>query len=210
MTVWFTSDLHLGHRKVAELRGFDSVISHDLAIAEAWMAVVQPDDQVWVLGDLTSGSNGQLAPALTLLDALPGEKHLIAGNHDQVHPMNRDSHKWQRRFLGTFDSVQPFARRKVAGRSVLLSHFPYERDRDEPRYTQYRLRNEGLWLLHGHTHGTEQLTTGFTHKVTGVDLDAYAFQHTYMPTREVHVGWDAWGELVHLDQVAALIEEAEA
>ena len=201
MTVWFTSDLHLGHRKVAELRGFDSVISHDLAIAEAWMAVVQPDDQVWVLGDLTSGSNGQLAPALTLLDALPGEKHLIAGNHDQVHPMNRDSHRWQRRFLGTFASVQPFARRKVAGRSVLLSHFPYHRDRDEPRYTQYRLRDEGLWLLHGHTHGTEQLT--ITPPIPGTE-------HLFGPAREVHVGWDAWGELVHLDQVAAIIEEAEA
>jgi calcineurin-like phosphoesterase family protein len=32
--IWFTSDLHLGHQKVSEIRGFDSVEAHDVAISE--------------------------------------------------------------------------------------------------------------------------------------------------------------------------------
>lgn len=35
---FYTSDLHLGHEKVAALRGFDSVAAHDAAILSAWEA----------------------------------------------------------------------------------------------------------------------------------------------------------------------------
>lgn len=166
MSVWFTSDLHFGHRLVAGLRGFDSVEDHDSAIMENWHRVVRDDDQVWVLGDLACSSPAQ---ALNIVKSLPGTKHLIAGNHDNCHPMHRDSHKWQARYLEAFASVQPFARRRIDGQSVLLSHFPYSKDRHEARYMQYRLRDEGAWLLHGHTHGPER-----------------------REGREIHVGVDAW------------------
>jgi len=106
-----------------------------------------------------------------LIAELPGTKHLIAGNHDRCHPMHRDAHNWQRRYLEVFDSVQSFARRRIAGRQVMLSHFPFSGDHTfEDRYTQYRLRDEGAWLLHGHTHSMS--------KGEG---------------RQIHVGADAWG-----------------
>ncbi len=183
--VWFTSDLHFGHRLVADHRLFDDVTEHDEQIATNWRKAVGPRDQVWVLGDIAVSSPKY---ALGILADLPGEKHLIAGNHDGCHPMHRDSHKRVGAYLEVFSTVQSAARRRVAGVEVLLSHFPYERDRGEARYTQWRLANRGAWLLHGHTHGTERVT---------ITPDS----------REIHVGIDAWeGAPVHLSTIEKLIQ----
>jgi calcineurin-like phosphoesterase family protein len=172
MSVFYTSDHHFGHRLVAGLRGFETVAHHDEFLIAEWEKRVHKEDHVWVLGDLcVSNPNA----ALEIVDSLPGVKHLISGNHDAVHPMHRNAHKWQRRYLEVFESVQPFARRRISGLDVLLSHFPYERDRGAARYTQYRLPDNGAWLLHGHTHGTERLV--LDENGTG---------------REIHVGLDAW------------------
>lgn len=178
MTVYFTSDLHLGHRKVAELRGFDSIEAHDEAIRESWRDVVARDDVVWILGDLTASKPDH---ALDVLAFLPGRKRLILGNHDPAHPMYRDAHKWLRRYFAydVFEHVAASARVKVDGVQALLSHFPYGRDRGETRYAQWRLRDEGLPLIHGHTHGPERLTVTPAHWSRG-------------PRVEVHVGLDAW------------------
>ena len=184
MSVWFTADLHLGHRLVTGHRGFgEDTDKHDWTIMNNWSKVVHPKDQVWVLGDLAVSSPTR---ALVLLSDLPGRKHLIAGNHDGCHPMHRDSHKRVGEYLEVFESVQPFARRRIEGEDVLLSHFPYNKDRHEVRYTQYRLRDEGRWLLHGHTHQADQRREG----------------------REIHVGVDAWDlSPVHLNTVIELMKE---
>lgn len=174
MSVWFTSDPHFGHRLVAGLRGFESTEAHDQELAERWAERVRASDHVWVLGDLAASSPTH---ALDVLRSLPGIKHLVSGNHD----------KWQRRYLDVFASVQPFARRKIEGADVMLSHFPYLVDREEPRHMQYRLRDEGAWLLHGHLHSAERITSA----------------------REIHVGVDAWGHApVNLTAIAAHIEAA--
>lgn len=51
-SIYYTSDIHHGHRLVADLRGFDDVEDHDAALAANWDKTVRPDDTVWVLGDL--------------------------------------------------------------------------------------------------------------------------------------------------------------
>ena len=179
---WFTSDLHFSHKMMAKLRGFTKEVpgedgfttigdteAHDAAIVANWNRVVRDEDIVWVLGDVGMGHLFKFADRLR---ALKGRKHLIAGNHDDPWPGNRDSFKYQREWLGYFETVQPFARRRVDGRAVLLSHFPYEADHtDEPRAQQFRLRDEGEILLHGHTH----------------------WKHIQLHSvREIHVGLDAW------------------
>lgn len=183
MTVWFTSDWHLLHRRVAGLRGFASIDEHDQCLVDHYCQVVKPDDLVWMLGDLAPSSP---AVALSVLDALPGRKRLVAGNHDGVHPMYRQAPNRMAAYAQVFEYVTLAQRTKVMGIEVLLSHFPYERDREgtEPRHTQWRLRDEGLPLLHGHTHGTERLT------VTPVDQPG---EYVNRKRVEVHVGLDAWG-----------------
>lgn len=45
-TVFYWSDLHLGHNKVAELRGFSTTEDHDAAIIDAWADTVTTRDTV--------------------------------------------------------------------------------------------------------------------------------------------------------------------
>lgn len=166
---WYTADPHLHHRLLANLRGFGSLDEHDSEIIRRWNKAVAPGDTVWVLGDIGMGNEEAY---LGLASCLNGTKHLISGNHDAVWPGHRDAHKKMDLWLAVFATIQPFGRRRINGHDVLLSHFPYGTDTEhhaEGRYMQYRLRDEGGWLLHGHTHGTERL-------------------HGH----QIHVGLDAW------------------
>lgn len=189
MTVFLTSDTHFCHRLVAELRGFDSSQEHDEHLIAAWNSVVRPGDLVWHLGDAGLGNETGVLAAVFRLN---GTKHLVTGNHDPVWPGHRDSRKKQRRWLEVFESVQAFAKTRIDGRTVLLSHLPYLGAGDhtaEERHTQFRLHDEGAWLIHGHTHSRE--------RVDG--------------PRSVHAGLDAWGlKPVSEGEIAALIRETEA
>jgi len=209
MSVFYTSDLHIGHKFVAGLRGFwdeDNVVgdyvnpyvgehtaealpdtdAHDSWLADIWDSTVKKDDQVFVLGDI-SINGGQ--HALDWIAARPGTKHLIAGNHDPVGPWDRRAVKKLPEWLKYFETVQPYLRRKLNGQNLLLSHFPYQSwgdgpERDGSRFDQYRLLELDLPLLHGHTHGTERA-------------------HGNM----LHVGVDAWkGNLVSQEYVMSWLE----
>ena len=82
---WFTSDLHFAHPHVAKLRGFDDYKEHDRQIIRNLNELVAPDDDLYVLGDISSGSKTSLDEALSLLHRLNvGRTHrtLILGNHD--------------------------------------------------------------------------------------------------------------------------------
>lgn len=186
VTVFFTSDTHFRHALVAELRGFASREEHDQAVADAWNEAVRPGDMVWHLGDVGLGNELAVINCATHLN---GVKHLVAGNHDACWPGHRDARKRQHRWLDAFESVQAFAKTRIDGRTVLLSHFPYEGDHTEnERYTQFRLRDEGAWLVHGHTHSK-------------LRLDG---------PRSVHAGLDAWDlRPASEGEVAALIRMTE-
>lgn len=60
MTQWFTSDLHLAHPHVAKLRGFEDYREHDETIIRNLNERVAPDDDLYVLGDISSGSKTSL------------------------------------------------------------------------------------------------------------------------------------------------------
>lgn len=187
-TVFFTADLHLGHKRVSELRGFKSIEEHDAHIISVWNSRVTKRDTVYVLGDIAV-SNYENALDI-IKNQLNGAKHLISGNHDIVHPMHKKGHsraellKW----LEAFETVNPYLRKTNNHRSFLLSHFPYEswgdgEKRAGSRYNQYRLPNTGTPLIHGHTHGTERT-------------------HGNM----LHVGWDAWGEPVNINFIEGWLD----
>jgi len=184
---WFTSDLHLRHEFVAKTRGFDTTFNHDLEIMRNWKRSIRPGDTVWVLGDLCM-SKTHVDYALSILKDLPGAKHLVAGNHDPVSPIHVGAHKHLATYLNVFESVQAYAKIKVEGQKVLLSHYPYDDDHtDQARYTQFRLPDEGNWLIHGHTHKKDQFVHG----------------------KQIHVGLDAHGLVpVQLGEIAGIIREA--
>lgn len=183
--VFYTSDHHIGHKLVAVERSFrihgnpgpladwekDLIVAwHDEELAKRWDSVVTPADTVFVCGDISVGGTTAQRSALEWMAQRPGTKHLVTGNHDGVHPANRDADKWVEAYHRVFASVFPFRRRKIAGRNVMLSHYPYEGDHTSvDRDVQYRLRDDGLPVLHGHIHSTSK-------------GDA----------RQIHIGVDAW------------------
>lgn len=160
MATWFTSDLHFGHARLLELdpaRGeaFGNVDAMNMKLIANWNAVVSPEDTVFVLGDVSMhGKN------LHYLDYLVGEKVLVNGNHDSSWSGAKNGWKHQATYLEHFDVVTDFVhttlppRKKNAPRlPVVLSHFPYDGDHtDGDRFEQYRLRDEGTVLIHGHVH----------------------------------------------------------
>jgi calcineurin-like phosphoesterase family protein len=198
--VLYTSDTHFSHKLVAGLRGFENTHDHDQAIIANWNSVVRPLDTVWHLGDVGMGHFERWADQFSELN---GTIHLVTGNHDDVFPGNRDSWKYQCQWMygDRFASVQAFTRRKVEGRYFLLSHFPYDGDHTgEDRYTQYRLRDDGMWLLHGHTHLKTKLSPEMR-------------QEGHMLIwrgRQLHVGLDAWAlKPVTQDEVVRVMAEVD-
>lgn len=178
MSVFYTADTHFGHERIIELcnRPFDSVEEMDQQMVKRWNEVVREDDIVYHLGDVTGGSTKPLVN----VRLLNGRKILIAGNHDACHPMHRQWLKHLPLYLEAgFEAVMPFAKRKAAGVTFLLSHLPYQNGGDHTlgeRYTQFRLPDLGLPLVHGHVH------TLF--KERGNGLNVGVDQWDFYPVRE--------------------------
>jgi len=210
VTTYFTSDLHIGHRLVSGIRGFwrtegedqvADVEAHTDALIKSW-SVIKPDDIVWILGDICVTERTWLG-ALWIIGKLPGRKRLICGNHDPVSSIHREAWKHQKAALEVFETVQDFARTRLGGRNVLLSHYPYSgagseglTDHGQPRsverYTEFRLTDCGTPLLHGHTHGSEKR------------------HFSDAGTPQVHIGLDAWGmKLVSQYEVEKLLYSPE-
>jgi calcineurin-like phosphoesterase family protein len=173
VTTWLTSDLHLGHANIIRYCGrpFDGVDHMDAELCRRWRERVMPDDVIWVLGDLAMG---RIAESLALVAGLPGEKHLVAGNHDRCWPGNgRKAERWRSRYeeVGFVEIVTRAEIDLGEGLVLPACHFPYRGDsHDEDRFDEWRPRDDGRWLLHGHVHEKWQ--------VDG---------------RQVNVGVDVWG-----------------
>ena len=174
MTIWFSSDPHLGHEMVAHLRGFESAVEHDAALRLNMKKQVRDGDTIYWLGDMAF--NGWKERIQWFRGAFPYvEQHVILGNHDRAHPINSRAHAYVGDFLDVFNSASLFARVGYKGKGALLSHFPYNSDHTEAdRYTQYRLRDEGKPLFHGHTHLPNRISL------------------SEKGTPMIHVGLDAW------------------
>lgn len=79
--IYITSDLHLCHNRdfLYEPRGFNNIYEHNEAIVRNWNSIVNPEDDVYILGDLMLNDN---EIGRKLLAQLKGNIHIIFGNHD--------------------------------------------------------------------------------------------------------------------------------
>lgn len=123
-TVWFTSDLHFGHKNISNFR--KEVLSEEdnrKRIITDWKDLVTKRDIIYVLGDV----------AFTLetfieFGELPGTKYLVRGNHDNLDLA------WYARY---FDDVYGL----LSYKKFWLSHAPIH-----PNELRGRVN------LHGHVH----------------------------------------------------------
>jgi calcineurin-like phosphoesterase family protein len=134
MTVWFTSDHHFGHAasRTFYRRPFASVAEMDQQMIDRWNTLVEPESEVWHLGDFAVRQSADRVASL--LRVLHGRKHLVTGNNDDAAVTACDG--WQ--------SVQPYAEVTVDGMRLVLCHYPFRTWRDMGR---------GAINLHGHSHG---------------------------------------------------------
>ena len=80
--VFFTSDLHFGHKNLVEgLRGM-SVEENDALIIGNWNSTVNKRDTVYVLGDVVMEKPEK---AIEYLPKLNGSIRIVGGNHDTRH-----------------------------------------------------------------------------------------------------------------------------
>jgi len=163
--IWFTSDLHLGHNNINRLcnRPYATIDEMNEAIISNWNTWVQPEDTVYVLGDMCMG---RINASLGLVKRLAGNIYLVPGNHDRVFSGYSKTYR-----VGEDYNIQDWIEKyESAGMTILpenpvytasngmrfqLSHFPYiSEDLRDDRYNSYRPKDEGLWLIHGHVHNS--------------------------------------------------------
>lgn len=80
MSVYFASDLHLGHLLASDMRGFNDIRDHDEAVIESLLKVDHKRAMIWILGDVAMSRS-----SLSLLGELKSNLKMVRGNHDQFN-----------------------------------------------------------------------------------------------------------------------------
>lgn len=153
--VWFSSDQHFGHANIITYTGrpFQGWWEMDEWLVTTWNETVPVDADVWVLGDICMGKLGR---SLQLVSRLNGRLHLVSGNHDRVFRRHAPRPAWEERYLDAgFATIwHGVVDITVDGQPYRLCHFPYRGDSgDHDRYVDQRPIDDGVPLIHGHTHG---------------------------------------------------------
>ena len=142
--IWLTSDLHFNHDKdfIWKARGFNSVQEMNEAIIKNWNAVVAPEDEVYVLGDLMLGDN---EAGIKMIKQLKGTIHVILGNHDTA------TRKALYKDCFNIADVKHADVIKFNGYSFYLSHYPTMTSNLEKEFSKHCILN-----LFGHTHSKDK------------------------------------------------------
>ena len=94
--VLFTSDLHIGHRKIIEYtnRGADTTQEdHDDWVVDLWNSQVDKNTIVYSLGDFVFNCR-KLDKFKSVTDRLNGQKILIRGNHCSREVYQKSGFQW--------------------------------------------------------------------------------------------------------------------
>lgn len=177
MTIYWTSDTHFGHKRIAEFEPGrmtlgDTLEARDAEMVKRWNDTVTNDDVVWVLGDVAMGD---INYSLGLVSQLNGTKFLVAGNHDRCWSHNKPGYaaKWRSRYqeAGLIIDSEHF-QTTIDGIPVNVCHFPYEGDsHDADRYKDARIPKSRVPVIHGHVHSAWKIK-GNQFNV-GVDMNDY-------------------------------------
>lgn len=115
--IYVTSDLHFCHNRgfLYTPRGFNSIEEANETIVKNYNSVVNPDDEIYLLGDLMLNDNEK---GMELLKQLKGKIHIVFGNHDT------DTRKNLYKTLPNVVEVGDALRFKYCGYHFYCSHYP--------------------------------------------------------------------------------------
>ncbi len=113
MAIWALADLHFSFGVPDKKMGLfgDNWVDHHLKIQKHWENLVSSDDLMLIAGDISWAMKlPDALPDLEWIDAMPGTKVMIRGNHDywwsspaklrqslppSVHIVHNDVYRWQ-------------------------------------------------------------------------------------------------------------------
>jgi len=160
--IWFSSDFHLFHKNVIRFdnRPFKNINEMHETIVHNWNDVVQDDDTVYYLGDLTFGS---INKTKEIIYTLKGKIIWIKGHHDKEKVINK--------LKDRFESVHNYLELREKG--IVLFHYPI---------LSWNGIHRGSTLLHGHCH--QNLNPIFNSKGQEIKqkrIDVGCMGHNYYP-----------------------------
>ena len=143
--VWFTSDTHFGHENIIRFcnRPFINAAEMNAELIRLWRETVPDDGIIFHLGDFAHGSSRLWND---ILNALPGHKYLILGNHDMK--------AIRQGFMSHFELVTQQMTIRVGGQAIVLNHNPF---------LCYGGSYRDVWQLFGHVHSGPASHTGLDH-----------------------------------------------
>ena len=100
-----------------------------------WNKTVNPDDDVYIIGDFAYRSDN----VLEILDKLKGKKHLVIGNHDVKNLKNSE---FRKRFVEIKDIITV----NENGIRIVLCHYPM---------IEWNGMYREAWHFFGHIHNNE-------------------------------------------------------
>lgn len=151
---WVWSDLHLGHKNIISYceRPFSNPHEmNDYLVSQAILHV-KPDDYLLFLGDVSFLSPEETKP---WIQAMPGRKFLIAGNHD----LKKGHFIFE--YDKLFEGISAFETVVCQKQTVAFSHYPL----DLKKFQSISLN------VHGHTH--EKPNIDSNHFNMSVEQTAY-------------------------------------
>lgn len=185
--LYFTSDLHFGHTAVLSFcdRPWTDTEEMEKALITRINSRVGPDDTLVVVGDaFFTGSTVRS----DILSRINGTKILVQGNHDKGKTQ-----------IDGFDLTVQSMELLIAGQRVSVSHYPFKPERFKlrmpwwkamvcdienlVRFYHKRLKDEGQYLIHGHTHSRKK----FEGRLLHVGCDAWNWYPISLKQLESHI-----------------------
>lgn len=157
--IYLISDSHFNHNKnfIWGSRGYGSVRDMNEVLIARWNMTVNPEDDVYHLGDVMLGDNDE---GLACLKRLNGKIHIILGNHDT--DVRAELYKTCENVVEVVDAK----RLKYGKYHFFLSHYPCDTGNLEEENLKQMTLN-----LHGHTHQREAIKDKFYQYHVGVDTN---------------------------------------
>lgn len=126
MTIFVTSDLHIGHKNILKYtdrhKVYKDIEDHDNQIIDTINKIVKNSDILYLLGDIA------MFNIHSFISKLNGSKIIIPGNHD----------KWRN------NSHTSYLELKYNDDLFIMCHYPL---------LQWNKGHYGSYMLHGHCHG---------------------------------------------------------
>jgi calcineurin-like phosphoesterase family protein len=166
--IWFTSDSHYFHGNIIRFsnRPFKDADHMTEELVKSWNEVVDVNDDVYHLGDVSLGNVNKTENVLFRLN---GNIHLIKGNHEKSTlqtAVNRSRFTWIKDYH-EMSVVMPDGTKQF----IVLCHYAMR---------VWNKSHHGAWQLYGHSHDSMEHEAWGRSMDVGVD-SAYRILGEYRP-----------------------------